>query len=89
MFSFKRSAPSRTINRQTFWISSGPSATHAKVGVWMCGKCRTFSSPSPPVTVISGPFARYRGPGIRPASISSRITTPSRGFAEAPDSTLV
>ena len=35
------------------------------------------------VEVISGEAARSRGPGMRPASISLRITTSSRGFAEA------
>jgi hypothetical protein len=56
--SLKRSVPSRTSSRQILRTSSGPSATHAKVGVSMCGKCSSFSSPSPPVTVISGPLAR-------------------------------
>ena len=58
MFSFRRSVPSRTSRRQTRRISSGPSATQAKVGVSRCGRWSAFSSPSPPVTVISGPLAR-------------------------------
>ena len=58
MLSFRRSVPSRTSTRQIRRISSGPSATQAKVGVSRCGRCNAFSSPSPPVTVISGPLAR-------------------------------
>ncbi len=44
--------------------------------------CRRRSSPSPPVTVISGVEASKRGPGIRPALISLRITMSRRGLAE-------
>ena len=57
-FSFSRSVRSRTSRRQALRISSGPSATQAKVGVSRWGRWRALSSPSPPVTVISGPLAR-------------------------------
>ncbi len=87
--SLSRSTPSRASSRQTRRIASGPSATQQKVGVSWYGRWSRLLSPSPPVTVISGPLASRRGPGKRPASISRLTTTSRRGLAAAAESALV
>ena len=87
--SFRRSTPSRARVRQARRIASGPSTIQENVGVSWCGRWSRFVSPSPPVTVISGPLASSRGPGSRPESISRRSTTSSRGLAAAAENALV
>ena len=74
------STPSRTQSRASFVTSTGPSANMAKLSRNWCAR---RSSPRPPVTVISGPQARMRGPGSSPASIALRITTSMRSLALA------
>ena len=60
MLSLTLSTPSRMQVRTTRAISCVPSATMAKLSRI---RCCLFSSPRPPVTVISGLAARMRGPG--------------------------
>jgi hypothetical protein len=74
------SAPSRQHSRAHLTISAGPSAITAKLSRYMCA---LRSSPRPPVTVISGPQALSRGPGICPAAIALRITISSLSLADA------
>jgi hypothetical protein len=66
------STPSLTWCLMTSLISSGPSANAVMP-----------ATSSPSRRAISLPLAKYRGPGISPALIASRMTMSSRSFAAA------
>ena len=80
--SFTWSTPYLRNMRTAFRMLSGPSTTQPK-DISGKGRCGSMSSPSEPVTVISWLAARYRGPGICPELMASRMTQSRRGFGVA------